>query len=157
MPVPAKTALALSLAFSALTASAQMAPVLTVTPQPTVKVAKGATAKITVTASLPKGYHANTNKPSEQYLIPMTLKWTSGPLQLEGIDYPKGALEKYEFSEKPISVVTGEFSIVTTFQVPASAARGPAAQVGALRYQACDNKACYPPKTVPVNVTVQVE
>jgi hypothetical protein len=26
-----------------------------------------------------------------------------------------------------------------------------------LRYQACDNHACYPPKNIPVNVTVAVQ
>ena len=28
---------------------------------------------------------------------------------------------------------------------------------GALRYQACDDKLCYPPETVPVRWTLQVE
>ncbi len=134
-----------------------MAPVLTVVPQPTVKVSKTGTATITLKASLPTGYHANTNKPTEEYLIPMTLKWTGGPLQMESIEYPKGGLEKYPFSDKPLSVVTGEFSITTKFKVPAGAQTGPGAQVGTLRYQACDNKACYPPKNVPVNVTVHIE
>jgi hypothetical protein len=146
-----------ALVFSAAYLVGQMAPVLTVAPQPTVKVAKGGTATITVKASLPAGYHANTNKPTEVYLIPMTLKWTAGPLQAGNIDYPKGTMEKYSFSDKPISVVTGDFSITTTFTVPAGTSTGPAAEVGALRYQACDSKACYPPKTVPINVTVQVE
>ena len=134
-----------------------MAPVLTVAPQPTVKVAKGAAATITLKASLPAGYHANTNKPTEAYLIPMTLKWTAGPLQLENIVYPKGTMESYSFSDKPLSVVTGDFEITTTFKVPADAAHGPASETGALRYQACDSKACYPPKTVPVKITVSVE
>jgi hypothetical protein len=71
--------------------------------------------------------------------------------------YPKGSLEKYSFSDKPLSVVTGEFSIATKFGVPASASSGPAAQTGTLRYQACDNKSCYPPKNVPVNITVNIQ
>jgi hypothetical protein len=122
-----------------------------------VKVAKGAAATVVLKASLPSGYHANTNKPTEAYLIPMTLKWTTGPLEMTTVDYPKGTMEKYSFSDKPLSVVTGDFSITTKFKVPASAASGPAAQNGTLRYQACDNKACYPPKTVPVSFTVSVE
>ena len=130
---------------------------LKVEPLPTVKAAKGKTATVVVKASLPSGYHANTNKPTEAYLIPMTLKWTAGPLELDSVEYPKGGLEKYSFSDKPLSVVTGDFSITTKFKVPAAAASGPAAQNGTLRYQACDNKACYPPKNVPVSFTVNVE
>jgi hypothetical protein len=137
--------------------SAQMAPTLTVAPVPTVKVKKGGSVVVSLKASLPAGYHANSNKPTEAYLIPLTLKWTGGPLQLETISYPKPTMEKYSFSEKPLSVVTGEFAIATTFKAPADAQSGPASQTGTLRYQACDNRACYPPKNVPVSVVVSVE
>ena len=139
---------------------AQMSPNLTIAPVPTVKAGKGSTATITIKASLPAGYHANSNKPTYSYLIPLTLKWTGGPLRMESISYPAGTTEHYGFqepSDKPLSVVTGEFSIVTKFKVAADAASGPAAETGTLRYQACDNKACYPPKNVPVNVTVSVQ
>jgi len=141
----------------AVALSAQMSPNLTVAEIPTVKAAKGSTATITVKAHLPAGYHANSNKPTEAYLIPLTLKWTAGPLTLDKVDYPEGSMEKYSFSDKPLSVVTGDFSITTHFKVPAGAITGPAAETGTLRYQACDNHACYPPKNVPVNVTVSVE
>jgi hypothetical protein len=140
--------------------SAQMSPNLTVAPIPSVKAAKGSSTVVTVKASLPAGYHANSNKPTETYLIPLTMKWTAGPLQADSITYPQAKLEKFPFqkpSDKPLSVVTGEFSIITRFKVPADAPAGPAAENGALRYQACDNKACYPPKNVPVSVTVSVQ
>jgi hypothetical protein len=137
--------------------SAQTSPNLTVAPIPTVKAAKGATATVTVQAHLPAGFHANSNKPTEAYLIPLKLTWTEGPLTMESVEYPKGSMEKYSFSDKPLSVVTGDFSISTKFKVPASAVSGPASQVGALRYQACNDRACFPPKTVPVSVTVSVE
>lgn len=134
-----------------------MAPTLTVAAIPTVKAIKGSTATVVLKASLPAGYHANTNKPTESYLIPLSLKWTAGPMEMESVEYPKGTLEKYSFSDKPLSVVTGQFAITTKFKVPATAANGPAAQTGTLRYQACDNKACYPPKNVPVNITVSID
>jgi len=140
--------------------SAQMAPTLTVAPNPTVKAAKGGEATITIKASLPAGYHANSNKPTYSYLIPLTLTWKSGPLEMSSVTYPDATTEHYPFqlpTDKPLSVVTGEFSITTKFKVPAKAQSGPAAETGTLRYQACDNKACYPPKNVPVNVTVNVE
>jgi hypothetical protein len=136
---------------------AQMAPSLNVSPVPMVKAAKGSVTVVSLSASLPSGYHANSNKPTEAYLIPLTLKWNAGPLDVESIDYPKGKLEKYSFSDKPLSVVTGEFAITTKFRVKQGASSGPAQETGTLRYQACDNHACYPPKNVPVNVTVEVQ
>jgi hypothetical protein len=125
-----------------------MAPSLTVAEIPTVKVARGAAPTITVKAHLASGYHANSNKPSDDYLIPLTA---------EKVVYPAGSMEKYPFSEKPLSVVTGDFAIATTFKVTPGAATGPAALKGSLRYQACDTQRCYAPKTVPVKVTVSVE
>src|ERR1700742_2658175 len=105
-----------TLPLMAMTLAAQMAPTLTIAPVPTVKAAKGSVATVTVKASLPEGYHANSNKPTYSYLIPLTLKWTGGPLQMESIVYPAGITERYGFqlpTDKPLSVVTGEFSIVT--------------------------------------------
>jgi hypothetical protein len=134
-----------------------MSPNLTLAPVPTVKATKGATATITIQAHLPAGFHANSNKPTEAYLIPLALKWTEGPLTMETVEYPKGTMEKYSFSDKPLSVVTGDFSITTKFRVPASSVAGPASETGTLRYQACNDHACFPPKNVPVNVTVSVE
>jgi len=154
MLLPVATPLAVQLL------TAQMAPSLAVEAIPTVKAAKGSTATITLKASLPAGYHANSNKPTEAYLIPLTLKWTGGPLTMESIAYPAPKMEKFPFqqpNDKPLSVITGEFSITTKFKVPADAVGGPASETGTLRYQACDNRACYPPKNVPVSVTVSVE
>jgi hypothetical protein len=136
---------------------AQMAPGLSVSPVPMVKAAKDSVTVVSLNASLPAGYHANSNKPTEAYLIPLTLKWNSGPLDVESIGYPTGKLEKYSFSDKPLSVVTGEFTITTKFRVKQGASSGPAQEIGTLRYQACDNHACYPPKNVAVNVTVEVQ
>lgn len=136
---------------------AQTSPNLTVAPVPTVKVRKGSVAAITLRAALPPGFHANSNTPTDEYLIPLTLKWTGGPLQVDAVTYPKGTSEKYPFSVKPLSVVTGEFSISTKFKVPADAPNGAAAQNGSLKYQACNDRMCFAPKTVPVSVTLEIE
>jgi hypothetical protein len=134
-----------------------MAPSVTIGPVPTVKAKKGSTATITFKAALPPGFHANSNTPTDSYLIPLTLKWTGGPLQSGAITYPKPSQEKYSFSEKPLSVVTGEFTITTQFRVPANAPTGAAAQNGTLRYQACNDRMCFAPKTVPVTLSLDIE
>jgi hypothetical protein len=144
--------------FSVAALVAQMAPVVTIAPQPTVKAKRGTAASVTLKVSLPAGFHMNSNTPTESYLVPLTLKWTAGPLEGGVITYPKPEMETYTFTAgKPISVVTGAFEVTTKFQVPAATAAGPAAQTGTLRYQACNDRMCFPPKTIPVNVTVSVE
>jgi thiol:disulfide interchange protein DsbD len=138
--------------------SAQMAPQLKVEPQATIKVKRGAPATVTLKVALPEGYHANSNKPTDPNLIPLVLKWSGGPLGDSVITYPKPLMEQYTFTAgKPISVVTGAFDLVTKFNVPATAPTGPATETGTVRYQACNDRMCFPPKTVNVNVTVSVE
>jgi len=108
--------------------------------------------------SVKPGYHVNSNAPSDENLIPLKLTWTStGALEAGAITYPKPSLEKYEFSEKPLSVYTGNFDLTANFKVAANAPAGPGAAVGKLRYQACSNRACYPPKTVEITVPYQVQ
>jgi hypothetical protein len=134
-----------------------MAPTLTIAPVPTVRTHKGAVEIVTFKAALPPGYHANSNTPSDAYLIPLTLKWTGGPLQADGITYPKPSNEKYSFSDKALSVVTGQFEISTKFKVPAGAPNGASAQNGTLRYQACNDRMCFAPKTVPVTFAISID
>lgn len=114
-------------------------------------------AVVTLHASLPAGYHANSNTPSDAYLIPLSLKWNGGPLEVDSVTYPKASLEKYSFSDKPLSVVTGEFVLTTKFKVPASALNGAAAQTGTLKFQACNDRMCFAPKTVNVSVAVEIQ
>ena len=104
------------------------------------------------------GYHVNSNTPSEEYLIPLKLTWKStGALEGGAISYPKPTMEKYEFSAKPLSVFTGSLDLTANFKVKADAPAGPGAAAGQLRYQACNNNACFPPKTIEVTLPYQVQ
>jgi hypothetical protein len=113
-------------------------------------------AKIPV--SVQSGYHVNSNAPKDEYLIPLKLTWKStGALEGGTVVYPKPTLEKYEFAENPLSVFTGIFDLVTTFKVSASAPAGPGVAVGQLRYQACNDRACFPPRTIEITLPYQVQ
>jgi hypothetical protein len=104
------------------------------------------------------GFHVNSDKPAEDYLIPLKLTWTAtGALEGGQVVYPKASMEKYDFSEKPISVFSGKFDLTANFKVAPNAPAGPGAAVGKLRYQACSTKACYPPKTVDVNLPYVIQ
>jgi thiol:disulfide interchange protein DsbD len=130
-------------------------PMLTVKAPMGVVVKKGATVDVRVTAMLNEGFHLNSHTPTEDYLIPLTLKW-EGPLEEVEVVYPKPQMEKYSFDDKPLSVLTGQFPLVTKFKAPAGAVPGPVTLNGKVRYQACNDKSCFAPKTVPVTLTVQV-
>lgn len=132
---------------------AQAPAQLTVAPVARVSAKRGETMSVTVKATLAAGLHCNSNAPNDPYLIPLKLTWDAKPLAPSAIAYPKAKTEKSEFSEKPLSVFEGAFDIATTFTVPAAAPPGMGVAAGKLRYQACNEKMCFPPKTVNVQFT----
>jgi hypothetical protein len=116
----------------------------------------GGTLTVQIPFALKEGYHVNSDKPSEAYLIPLRLTWSKGVLEPEQVVYPQPKMEKYEFSTTPLSVFSGMFQVTAKFKVPASAFTGPAAMNGKLRYQACNNKMCLPPKDIPVSLQLDI-
>jgi thiol:disulfide interchange protein DsbD len=130
--------------------------VLNYLPPKKVAAKAGATVDSALPLELRSGYHVNSSTPSDEYLIPLRLTWESGPLEASGFSFPKARMEKYSFSEKPLSVYTGDFEIVTHFKVAAGAAPGPSTLTGKLRYQACNNTMCLPPKTLEVSLPVEI-
>jgi Disulphide bond corrector protein DsbC len=154
MRVPAFASLLLALSLSS---PAQTSNTLTIAPSERVAIKRGGEADVKLKAQLRTGFHVNSDKPTDEYLIPLKLTWAKEPLQTEQITYPKPQLEKYEFSMTPLSVFSGNFEIVTRFKAPASLNPGPVIVNGKLRYQACNNKECLPPKNLDVTVTMDIQ
>lgn len=136
---------------------AQTKSVLIVGPVDKLTIQRGASGEVTIKAQLQPGFHVNSNTPSEDYLIPLKLTWAKEPLQAGQVVYPKSQSEKYDFSPTPLSVFSGNFEIVTRFKAPADARNGPAIMNGKLRFQACNNKECLPPRTIDVAVMLEIQ
>ena len=134
----------------------QFSSILTVQAPPPMAVKAGAEAPVKLRVKLNTGYHVNSNKPADEYLIPLKLTWTAEPLTVSSIAFPEPHMEKYSFSEKPLSVYTGDFDIVTQFTAPANAPKGEKTITGKLRYQACSQTACYPPRSAEVKITINI-
>lgn len=120
----------------------------------------GASASLPLRFKLAPGHHTNSNKPSDEFLIPLKLTWdasTAAPLEIAGIEYPPAKLEKYAFSEKPLSVYSGAFTVTTSLKAPAGAAKGQRVLNGKLRYQACNDTTCFAPRNLAVQATVNIQ
>jgi len=119
---------------------------------------RNAAVEVRIPVTVQAGFHVNSNTPAEDYLIPLKLTWTeTGALAGGEVVYPKPSLEKYEFAPKPLSVFTGGFELTAKFKVAPNAEAGPGMAVGKLRYQACNDRACFPPKTVEVKVPYSIQ
>lgn len=148
----------LSLLCLGLNSQGQTKQYVTIGELPKVAGKRDATVQAKIPLSVQRGFHVNSNAPKDEYLIPLKLTWkATGALEGGQVTYPKPTLEKYEFAENPLSVYTGDFDLVANFKVAGNAPAGPGVAVGQLRYQACNDRACFPPKTLEINLPYQVQ
>ena len=154
----------LSISYSTISSNAQEPP------QPATSVVKphayvslepvprGKEFQVAVVVDIARGYHMNSHKPTDPYLIPTTLtpQLPSG-FQLVDTIYPNGRLEKFAFSpDKALDVYSGSVTLRLRLTAQADAALGSATIPLILRYQACNESACLPPVKVPVDVKLAV-
>jgi thiol:disulfide interchange protein DsbD len=117
----------------------------------------GATIKVAAIARITPGYHINDHQPTLDYLIPTEWKLElPSPIRVEKTVYPKGELKKFAFSDTQLSVYEGSLTVGALLRVAATARPGPYTLKGKFSYQACNEHACLPPKSVPVTLTVNV-
>jgi len=96
------------------------------------------------------GFHVNSHTPKSDLLIPtqIALQPAAG-VKVAAVEYPAGTTYSFSFdpSEK-LDVYSGAFTV----KLPVVAEAGDHTVTGTLHYQACDHAACYPPKSLPVQV-----
>jgi DsbC/DsbD-like thiol-disulfide interchange protein len=121
-------------------------------------VPRGKEFQIAVVLNIDSGYHMNSHKPSDSYLIPtvLTPQLPTGFTVADTI-YPNGLDKKFPFSpDKPLNVYSGSVTLRMKVTADNSAPIGSTTIPITLRYQACNNSACLPPVKVPVNAQLQV-
>jgi DsbC/DsbD-like thiol-disulfide interchange protein len=118
-------------------------------------VTPGKAARGTIEMTIPGGLHVNSNRPSSEYAIPTVVTLNATGARVGNVIYPKGKNRKFQFSENPINVYEGRVRFPFTVMVPANA-RGTVRIRASVRYQACTDEVCYPPKTKSVVITARV-
>jgi len=117
----------------------------------------GDEARLALEVKLPAGLHTNSNHPRESNFIPIELTLDpSSAAQVEQFVFPAPTDLTQAGSTVPLSVFTGEFAIGVVVKVAATAPSGDLPLKGTLHYQACDERLCYAPKTLPVAWTLHV-
>jgi thioredoxin:protein disulfide reductase len=124
----------------------------------TTAVQAGSSGHAAVRVHLPEKYHTNSNKPRDPNLIPITLTFGTPP---DGITYtevvfPPATDLAQRGADQQLRVFSGDFAIGVALSVASSVPSGTLELPATLRYQACDEVACYAPVRVPVSFTVPV-
>ena len=119
------------------------------------KLKQGTAAKLEVVLDIDGGYHINSNRPNDRNLVATALKFDKMPgLVLTPVVYPKAKMQKFEFSEKPLSVFEG--NVVLRFTARALPTANSNTLKGKLTIQACNDQLCLRPQTVDVSIPIEV-
>src|SRR5579871_2824270 len=147
----------LAFAVSAM-AQTGKAPSVSFAPVPLVTAPRAAQTMVPLNFRVGSGFHINSNAPKDEFLIPTALKMDlPTDIVLGKIEYPAGKDVAFPFMpDTKLNVYSGDFTINVAVHPLASVVPGKYAMHGVLRYQACDNAQCFPPKTIPVSFDVKV-
>jgi len=134
------------------------APSVSFAPVGTVTAARAAQTAVNLNFRVASGFHINSNTPKSEFLIPTALKMDlPTDIVLGKIQYPAGKDLSFPFSpDEKLNVYSGDFTIAVAVHPLHSVTPGKYVMRGVLRYQACDNAQCFPPKTLPVSFDVKV-
>jgi cytochrome c biogenesis protein CcdA len=141
---------------SALGQLANIQPTLTPLVE-TSAVPAGSNARLALRVVLPEGLHLQSNAPYEPNYIP-TVLWLDTPDGVSGVEvvFPDATDFVQAGVAEPLAVFEHEFVIGVQVAIAAGHAPGEVSVPALFRYQACDDKVCFPPQTMEAAWTFRV-
>jgi hypothetical protein len=104
-------------------------------------IVRGHPSTVQLNFRIPGGFHINSNQPRQEYLKKTELK----------MDPPTDIA-----IDEKLNVYTGDIAIGVVVRPLKTVMAARYAVHATLKYQACDNAACYPPRQLPVSFEVKV-
>lgn len=116
----------------------------------------GGQLALAIEVKLDAPWHINANPATPDFAIPTELRtFDNSPLMLKNVHYPPGKEFRLEGIQEALSVYEGTVVIRGHVQIPATA-QGQQAIELELRYQACNDQTCLPPKRIRLSGTVPI-
>ena len=103
--------------------------------------------EVLVTIKVDDKFHINANPASFDFLIPTTVEFKG--IKPNKVEYPKSTRFTAEFAREGLDVYEGSVAIVARFRKGSLSANS--SIEGAVTAQACTNKICLPPSTLPIS------
>jgi len=114
------------------------------------------TVKIALKVKIKGKYHINSVSPSDESFIKTEVSAKSEDFAILNTYFPPHKMYKFSFSETEIPVYEGEIIVGITLLATKELKNGSFTIPVELGYQACDNAACYPPKSLKSEVKISV-
>jgi hypothetical protein len=122
------------------------------------KVKKGRAVQGTVVMEIPNGLHVQSNKPLDRFLVATKLDIQApAGMRVGPVLFPRAVMRNLKFSKDQVAVFEGRTVIRFSLSVPANYSGGSSEIKGNLRFQACNDDACFPPVTREVKMWLNVE
>jgi len=122
------------------------------------KLKKGRIARASVVMDIPSGLHVQSSKPLDKFLVATKLDVeTPSGMKVGPVSYPRALMRKLKFSKGMVAVYEGKAVIRFNVTVPPGYSGGSGDIKGKLRFQACNDDACFPPVTREVKMWLNVE
>lgn len=122
-----------------------------------VKAEAGGEVKVILTADIESGWHINSHKPNDEFLIPTTIASGNKSFPIASINFPKPIERELSVSDKPVSVFEEETKFELTFKISKTAPTGKVTIPIKFGYQGCNDQTCMPPETETVNLVLDVK
>lgn len=131
---------------------------VTVDPVSDLTVKMGQTAPVHFTIHIRPGFHVNSHEPLSPELIRTEMTFSPPEdLVIAKVKYPAGENMSFPFDpNNKLSVYSGDVTVHAVVLPQPKASPGRYTVHGELKYQACDNSSCYPPKKLPVAFNVRI-
>ena len=122
------------------------------------KIQRGHSVQATVVMDIPSGYHVNSNRPLEKFLIATQVKVEAPKgIRVGPASYPRAVLRSFKFSKNRVSVYEGRATIRFNLTVPKDVSTGSKEIKVRLRYQSCNDEVCFPPQSRELSLWLNVE
>jgi len=115
------------------------------------------TFQVAIMATIKDGYHINSHKPLDGFLVPTFVNFYKNEGVVFGpVSYPEPVHASFSFSPHEVSAYQGKIVMVTQGKLSADVALGTIKVSGHLTYQACDDQSCLMPKSAKFEMPLEV-
>ena len=118
-------------------------------------MAAGSTVRLALQVTIAPGYHIQSNHPRDESLIPAKLA-IDAPDGITYVDVAFPPSVEFRIADQPAAVFEGTILIGARIAVAPDHAPGQVDISGHFTYQACDERMCYPPRTVNANWSLEI-
>jgi len=138
--------------------------VVTLRAQPAqLRLVPGGTATLKLQVEIIPGFHINSEKPLQSYLIPTEVFLPAAPngpseFELVGAKFPKAELKTFDFApDEKLAVYEGTIEVALTLRARPETKPGSRKLALGVRYQACNDEICLRPAERQLTLTVQLQ